>query len=238
MDASHTRIETDFFRRSFVVLPQSLTPREQAPLRLACDAALEWFRASCEETSHSTPRISLFTQTSWLEPGQGLLVPVVEFAASARVCALLAAVSQRAETGAPQLKDAHYYHEQTKRDWDGDWHRDSQFSRADPEQEPALIANSWSVHFRVAFEDDDRLEIVPASHARWDTDEELRIRRGASRASNDMPNAERIALRAGDACLFHAWSIHRATYRRTPIRRTLDLLYASTQPPNIPWKRL
>jgi ectoine hydroxylase-related dioxygenase (phytanoyl-CoA dioxygenase family) len=43
-----------------------------------------------------------------------------------------------------------------------------------------------------------------------------------------MPNALRISLQPGDACVFHAWSIHRASYRRTPIRRTLDLLYAST----------
>jgi hypothetical protein len=230
MDTSHNPIEVEFFRRSFVVLPHFLEPPERAAIRRACDAALQWSRANCAETSHTTPRISLLTQASSFEAGRALLAPVLAFAACARVCTLLEAVRGGADTGAPQLKDAHYYHEQTKRDWDGDWHRDSQFSRADPEQEPALIASSWSVHFRVAFEDDERLEIVPASHARWDTDEELRIRRGASRASNDMPNAERISLRAGDACLFHAWAIHRATYRRTPIRRTLDLLYASTHP--------
>jgi len=82
---------------------------------------------------------------------------------------------------------------------------------------------------RVAFEDDDRVEIVPASHARWDTDEAFRLRKGSDRASNRMPGAERIVLRAGDACAFHAWSIHRATYRRAPIRRTLDLLYAAVR---------
>jgi hypothetical protein len=92
------------------------------------------------------------------------------------------------------------------------------------------IGTTSSVHVRVAFENDDRLEIVPASHARWDTDEEFRLRKGSDRASDRMPGAERITLRAGDACLFHAWSIHRATYRRAPIRRTLDLLYAADHP--------
>jgi hypothetical protein len=199
-------------------------------MRRACDAVLASSRENCAETSHSTPRISLLTQASSFEHGTALLAPIVAFAGSARVCALLEAIGAGDEAGAPQLKDAHYYHEQTKRDWDGDWHRDSQFARADPDLERQLIASSWSVHVRVALEDDDRLEIVPASHARWDTDEELRIRRGARRASSEMPNATRISLRAGDACLFHAWSIHRATYRRAPVRRTLDLLYASTAP--------
>ena len=226
---SHSKpIEIEsFHRHSFVVLPAFLQPQQQSAMRHACDAALEWSRATCAETAHSTPRISLLTQASSFENGAALLAPILEFSRDSRVCALLQAVWLGAETVAPQLKDAHYYHEQTKRDWDGDWHRDSQFTRADPVLERQLISNSWSVHVRVAFEDDDRLEVVPGSHQRWDTDDELRIRYGAYRASNDMPNAVRIALRAGDACLFHAWSIHRATYRRAPIRRTLDLLYGA-----------
>lgn len=219
-----------FHHCSFVVLPQFLEARERTAMRRACDAALEWSRANCAETSHTTPRISLLTQASSFEHGAALLAPILAFAGSARVCALLEAIRLGDQNGAPQLKDAHYYHEQTKRDWDGDWHRDSQFSRADPDLERGLISSSWSAHVRVAFEDDDRLEIVPGSHGRWDTDEELHIRRGGYRASDAMPNAARICLRAGDACLFHAWSIHRATYRRAPIRRTLDLLYASTHP--------
>jgi ectoine hydroxylase-related dioxygenase (phytanoyl-CoA dioxygenase family) len=124
-----------------------------------------------------------------------------------------------------ELEQLHYYHEQTKRDWDGDWHRDSQFGRPDPEHERARFENSVAVHVRVAFEDDDWLQIVPGSHARWDTPEELHIRRGSDRATAFMPNATRIRLRAGDGCLFHAWSIHRASYRCAPIRRTLDALY-------------
>ena len=218
------KIET-FHRRSFVVVPQFLEPNERAAIRRACDAALEWSRANCAETSHTTPCISLLIQANSFEHGPALLSPILAFAGSARVCALLEAV-RLGDQKAPPLKDAHYYHEQTKRDW----HRDSQFSRADPDLERQLISSSWSAHVRVAFEDDDRLEIVPGSHGRWDTDEELHIRRGGYRASAAMPNAARICLRAGDACLFHAWSIHRATYRRAPIRRTLDLLYASTHP--------
>ena len=44
------------------------------------------------------------------------------------------------------------------------------------------------------FGSDDRLEIVPGSHARWDTPDELRIRRGADRTTPDMPNAARVGV--------------------------------------------
>jgi hypothetical protein len=57
MGSSPNPVEIEsFHRRSFVVLPQFLEPRERAALRQACDAALEWSRANCAETSHTTPR--------------------------------------------------------------------------------------------------------------------------------------------------------------------------------------
>jgi hypothetical protein len=37
-----------------------------------------------------------------------------------------------------------------------------------------------------------------------------------------MPGAQRIVLGSGDACVFHAWMIHRGSYTRVPARRTLD----------------
>lgn len=216
---------TESFRRhSFVILPRFLEHRARAALRRAADTALAWARAECSETSHTTPRISLLTQASSFPGGAAILAPILEFASSASVCALLQIPGTDAAR-ALQLEDAHYYHEQTKRDWDGDWHRDSQFSRRDQERERELVASTCSVHVRLALEDDDRLEIVPGSHARWDSEVELRIRRGSNRATDQMPNAVRVVLAAGDACLFHAWSIHRATYRRAPLRRTLDYLY-------------
>lgn len=219
--SSTTNPVVSFRKFGFVVLPGFLGAAEQALMRRSCDVALARIRRDNRETAHSTPRISLLTEISG-DDREELLSPVVEFASSQRVCTLLRAVSPDMPLG---LKDVHYYHEQVKRDWDGDWHRDSQFGRPEPERERMRFETTLAVHVRVAFEHDDRLEIVPGSHARWDTPEELRMRKGPDRATAPMPNAKRMKLRAGDGCLFHAWSIHRATYRCTPIRRTLDVLY-------------
>ncbi|WP_437951548.1 phytanoyl-CoA dioxygenase family protein [Sorangium sp. So ce296] len=223
-----TRDRLDTFRaRGFFVVPAFLDADGRAELRRACDAALLRTRALSQETGHSTPRISLLTDGMvCFQDDPRALELIAAFVGSPRVCELLSGLARPGEADTPRLKDAHYYHEPTRRDWDGDWHRDSQFGQVDPEVERAVVATTTSVHFRVAIEDDDRLEIVPGSHARWDTPDELRIRRGADRTTPDMPNAVRVALRAGDACVFHAWSIHRATYRREPPRRTLDALYA------------
>jgi hypothetical protein len=224
MSQTHNFITT-FRERGFVILTAFLGSSEQFELRRACDTVLERARAQCRETAHTTPRISLFRDGSPLVSDLEMLSPVIAFASSSRVCRLLPPLALAQENATPQVKEAHYYHEQTKRNWDGDWHRDSQFGRTDPELERQLFESTTALHLRVVFEDDDRLEIVPGSHRRWDSAEELSIRRGGNRATDKMPHAERVVLRRGDACIFHAWSIHRATYRCAPIRRTLDLLY-------------
>jgi hypothetical protein len=210
----------------YFVVPAFLTRTEVGELRRACDIALAGARAASTETGHATPKIGLFTDPSYFAHEPGAVDVLARFVASARVCALLEGLPLEGEERTPRLKNADYYHEQTKRDWDGDWHRDSQFGQPDPELERRRIHTTTWVHVRVALEDDDRLEIVPGSHRRWDTPEELQIRKGSRRASSDIAGATRITLRAGDACVFHAWSIHRATYRRAPLRRTVDALYA------------
>jgi hypothetical protein len=223
---------TDVFRaQGFFVVPGFLGTTERSELRRVCDAVLERQRAHSRETGHTTPHISLIGigDVSVHDDPRAFEL-IARFVGSARICALFDGLAGPNEVAAPCVKAAHYYHEQTRRDWDGDWHRDSQFGRADPDVEREVVATTTSVHVRVALEDDDRLEIVPGSHARWDTPEELRIRKGADRASSNMPHAARVVLRAGDVCVFHALSIHRATYRREPLRRTIDALYAFGRP--------
>jgi hypothetical protein len=215
-----------FRLQGYFVVPAFLNPTELGELRRACDIALDRARAESTENGHTTPKIGIFTEPSYFSHQPGALDHHTTFDGSGRVCALVDGLAPEGEDGTPLLKNTDYYHEQTKRDWDGDWHRDSQFGQPDPELERRRILSTTSVHVRVALENDDRLEIVPGSHRRWDTPEELQIRKGSKRTSSAMPGATRIALEAGDACVFHAWSIHRATYRRVPLRRTLDSLYA------------
>ena len=223
--------QVQFFReRSYFVVPGFLNETEVAELRRACDVVLERVRAESKTQGHTSPSVNLFADTGHFAAEPVALERLLTFVSSAPVCALLTGLAYADECSTPRLKKADYYHEQTRHDWDGDWHRDSQFKEYDPERERALVLGTTSVHVRFALEHDDRLELVEGSHRRWDTDEELRIRKGARRTSAAMPEARRIALRTGDACVFHAWSIHRATYQRAPVRRTLDSLYTFGRP--------
>jgi hypothetical protein len=210
-----------FRSQGLFIVPAFVDEAQRADLRRVCDAALHDARGVSRETGHSTPRISVL----W-DADPKTAESIATFFCSRQVCQMLDGLSLLDEPPAPRLKDVHYYHEQTKQDWDGDWHRDSQFRRPDLELERKIISTTTTVHVRVALEDDDRLEIVPGSHSRWDTPEELRIRKGACRATPEMPNAVRIELSAGTGCVFHAWTVHRATYRREPVRRTLDAVFA------------
>jgi hypothetical protein len=182
-------LSTTLAADGFVIVRGFLDDERRRALRGACDSALARVRESWRETGHSTPRITLDVGAAY------------ELFADPRVLALL-------PIGIVRLRTVHYYHEQTKKDWDGDWHRDE-----------------GEVHVRVALEEDDCLEIVPGSHLRPSTREELLIQKGADRASPAMPNALRIVLGAGDLCVFEAATIHRAVYRCEPIRRTIDAVY-------------
>lgn len=219
-----------FREHGYFVVPAFLGATELSELRRACDLVLERARSESNAQGHTTPSVSLLSNLDYFAEQPEALQRLTRFVASARVCALLSGLGYADEEHAPRLKKADYYHEQTQHDWDGDWHRDSQFKESEPDRERALVLSTTSVHLRVALERDDRLEVVPGSHRRWDTSEELRIRKGAQRTSAEMPGATRIELRAGDACVFHAWSIHRATYQRVPVRRTLDSLYGFARP--------
>jgi hypothetical protein len=200
-------------------------------LRGSCDRVLERKRAQSQSVGHTTTHIDGLLDPAEFEGEPQRLQQLLEFFGSPRLCALLRDLAPPS-VGDPWLKTLQYFHEPTVRDWQGAWHRDSQFGRNDAEAEQAFMRSSTAVRFRVACLPDDRLELVPGTHARWDTDEELTIRKRQALAglvvpvepSADlaMPGAERVVLEPGDACVFHAWMIHRGRYTRSPARRTLD----------------
>src|SRR5689334_18439936 len=158
-----------FRERGYFVLPAFLKDAEIGELRRACDTVLERVRAASSAQGHTSPSVNLLANAAHFAKEPGALGRVMAFVGSTRVCALLDGLAHADETRAPRLKKADYYHEQTQHDWDGDWHRDTQFTEYDPERERALVLTTTSVHMRVALEGDDRLEIVAGSHRRWDS---------------------------------------------------------------------
>ncbi|MFT2092501.1 phytanoyl-CoA dioxygenase family protein [Paraglaciecola sp. 2405UD69-4] len=93
------------------------------------------------------------------------------------------------------------------------WHRDCQYDHDLAGQKKA-IAETQVVHLRVPLFDELGMELIPGTHKRWDTQEELDVREEENgRRSNDsLPGATSIPLAAGDVLVFSADMIHRGLY--------------------------
>lgn len=121
---------------------------------------------------------------------------------------------------------------------DGNWHRDAQFMTKTDEEERLMVLNAGDggngMQLQIALIPSEDIEVVPASHLRWDTPAEYAIRKAdnfAHNRSNDMPGAVRVRQNAGDAVLFNAMCIHRGRYYNDTPRRTLMLTYTKQSEP-------
>lgn len=109
------------------------------------------------------------------------------------------------------------------------WHRDPQYHLSIDEQKEALLGPGV-VHFRIPLVDEPGIELVPGTHKRWDTDEELdvRLERNGRKNHNDLSTGVRVKLKAGDLLVFSAHMIHRGIYGME--RMALDILFCDPSP--------
>jgi len=203
-----------------VVIPGFLDRREIAGLRRICDKVLRQAIAEAPDRANAS-NIAYLTEPRYFHSRDADLLRLLEFVADQRIVALLTHLAGEF----PLFHNTQYFHNPATLSWDGDWHRDTQFLAPEVALEQERMKYHTGVHFRVAFVADSQLEYVSGSERRWDLPDELDIRKGSQPSRSHMPGGRKIALEAGDACLFHAWGIHRGTYRADVPRRTLDIIY-------------
>ncbi|MFT6787772.1 MAG: ectoine hydroxylase-related dioxygenase (phytanoyl-CoA dioxygenase family) [Pseudoalteromonas rhizosphaerae] len=109
------------------------------------------------------------------------------------------------------------------------WHRDMQYHLSLAEQQAAL-SGPEVIHCRVALEDEPGIELVPGTHRRWDTPDELATRLAIdhNNTSDDLATGHVIEMQAGDLLIFSANMIHRGLYGKD--RLALDILFGEPQP--------
>lgn len=109
------------------------------------------------------------------------------------------------------------------------WHRDSQYHLSIEQQQQAL-SGPKVVHFRVPLFDEPGLELIPGSHQRWDSDEELDVRLEQNGRKNDdgLSSGVAVPLNVGDLLIFSATMIHRGIYGKD--RLSLDILFCDPDP--------
>lgn len=116
----------------------------------------------------------------------------------------------------------------------GQWHRDSKAPREDEEERASLLSDAHTRDDRhlleIALLASDAFEYVPGSHRRWDTPEELLVRKHGktlTERTRPLPGGLRIPLEPGDAMLIDGRGIHRGWYTHGVARRTITLVYTS-----------
>ena len=104
------------------------------------------------------------------------------------------------------------------------WHRDPQYHLSIEQQKSALSA-SEVIHFRLPLLDEPGIELVPGTHKRWDSTEELNVRLEQNGHKNDqaISQGKIIKLAAGDLLIFSANMIHRGLYGLD--RLAFDILF-------------
>ena len=109
------------------------------------------------------------------------------------------------------------------------WHRDPQYHLSIEQQKQALKGPEV-IHFRIPLVDEPGLELIPGSHKRWDTNEELDVRLENKGRKNheDLSTGVCIKLQAGDLLVFSANMIHRGLYGMD--RMALDILFSDPEP--------
>jgi ectoine hydroxylase-related dioxygenase (phytanoyl-CoA dioxygenase family) len=214
------QITQDWNDFGLVVIPGFLDQSEITELRCICDHVLEQVLAEAPDCANRS-NIAYLTERKYFHGHEADLLRLLEFIADRRIVSVLTRLSGEL----PLFHNTQYFYNPETVSWDGDWHRDTQFLAPESVQERERMKHHTGVHFRVAFLADCQLEYVPGSERRWDVPAELEIRKGAQRNRPAMPGRRKIELAAGDACLFHAWGIHRGTYCADIPRRTLDIIY-------------
>lgn len=131
-----------------------------------------------------------------------------------------------------------YYVDPVGAGWPGVWHRDCQFfSNGDEARMRELIAAEADpprdVHMHIPLLPTHATEVVPGSHARYDTTEEFDVRINDN-ASDRMPHRLPLELQPGDLAFFHVNSIHRGMYLQGVPRRTIAITYSSVTHPRPP----
>ena len=226
---NHETIKNQWNDRGYVVIPQLLGAARVEELRELCDSILEkWIQESPfpKKAANST-NMAYLTEPRYFSQHPEQLNILLSAIADENIFAVLDCIFD----GKPLFHNTQYFFNPASYTRGGDWHRDQQFGAPDEETEKLRMQNTVGIHVHIAFLPDDNLEYVPGSQVRWDTPEELEIRKnlnGKKKNSPEIPNATRIHLDTGGAVFFSAWGIHRGNYIADLPRRTFDAIYGTS----------
>ncbi|WHT39945.1 phytanoyl-CoA dioxygenase family protein [Myroides sp. mNGS23_01] len=110
------------------------------------------------------------------------------------------------------------------------WHRDIQYTGMSIEDQQKSILTQNVLHFRIPFQEEEGIELIPGTHRSWDLAEEQDTRLGqhGKQPSDALARGKQIRLQRGDLLIFSANMIHRGLYGNN--RFSFDLIFLDDTP--------
>ncbi len=218
----------------YLVLHNTIDADELAALYETSERVLEQWKSS---TSDAEPGRFAYGPTAWVllhlnhpkyhrERRDGLVTLLNAIAHPTILAVLRELLGEE-----PVFGQSNYYLNPPGKTRIGAWHRDCQFfSHGEEAEERRLIFAEadppQSLHVHIPLLPTAATEVVPGSHARWDTPEENEVKR--KNPESDMPGGIALHLEPGDIAFFHTNAIHRGMYRPEVPRRTIASTYSLT----------
>ena len=228
-----TKYRQQWLEQGYLVVPGAFSPEKVGKLFEICERSYAQWRA--ESTQDSEPDYHHYKPDAWSIIH--LNHPKYFRDHPADLPVLLNAVAdpfaleivEEIFTEAPLFTQANYYIDPPSEPFFGGWHRDCQFFADGDEAKERADVQAESeppreLHMHIPLVPTAATEVVPGSHRRWDSDEELNVRRH-DRFSDAMPGALRLHLEPGDLAFFHVNALHRGLYPVGVPRRTLAVTY-------------
>jgi len=156
---------------------------------------------------HEAFNSSLITGTEYLDDKDRFTL--FNFISSPKVMAVINCIIPNS----PAFMNTQLFFDPFQKQQENFWHRDCQYDHHLAGQMKA-IQEIQPMHLRVPLFNEPGIELIPGSHKRWDTQEELDVRMARKRkfSSDALSSGQEIPLNVGDLLVFSGDIIHRGLY--------------------------
>lgn len=220
-------LKEQWTEKGYFVVPKLLNFDRVLELRLIGDRILkQWIKESINPSeSANLTNMAFLTEPSYFQQHPQQLTELLNIISEDKILDILENIFDFELL----FHNTQYFFHPANKTRNGDWHRDQQFGAANEKIEQLRMQNTVGIHVHIAFLPDNNLEYIPGSPSRWDSPEEIEIRKGLNGKpkNSTLSHATCIHLDVGDAVFFNAWGIHRGNYIADIPRRTFDIIYGT-----------
>ncbi|MFT5719511.1 MAG: ectoine hydroxylase-related dioxygenase (phytanoyl-CoA dioxygenase family) [Oleiphilaceae bacterium] len=214
----------EYDKNGYFVIKQFFENDEIQVLRdVLQDFHVSWKSKNTRIYAEKSINSSYLTGTDHLDGAQRLVL--FEFIGSSKLMHVASSIMSKQ----PTFMNTQLFFNPVNAKQQNYWHRDPQYHLSIEEQEAAL-KGAEVIHFRIPLEAEPGIELVPGSHANWDSVEELNVRLEKNGHKNYEPltTGKKVKLETGDLLVFSANMIHRGLYGME--RFALDILFCDPEP--------